>query len=330
MNNSDDNPPLLRVRELRVDLSLPSRQRRPIIRGIDFDLAAGEALGLVGESGSGKSMTARAIIRLLPSNAETHGTVSFDGDLVGAMSKTQLRRLRSRGVAMVFQDPRAHINPVRTVGDFLCEGMVSTRGISRKAAWAKARTLLGDVHVADPERRMRQRPYELSGGLLQRVMIAAALAIEPRLILADEPTTALDVTTQEEVMAILDEQRRQRNLALLFITHDLELAAAVCDRTAVMYAGRIIECGSTAAMHSQARHPYTRALLASRPATTAPGRRLQTIPGRPASAWDVGAGCSFRPRCPLATQRCEQDEPRPRVMGAATVSCHHPETEVTA
>ncbi|MFE7723383.1 ABC transporter ATP-binding protein [Nocardia rhizosphaerihabitans] len=329
-NVDDDNTPLLRVRDLRVDLTLPSLARRPIIRGIDFDLAAGEALGLVGESGSGKSMTARAIMRLLPPNAETHGTITFDGNLVGAMSKTQLRRLRSHGVAMVFQDPRAHINPVRTVGDFLCEGMVSTRGVSRKAAWERARTLLGDVHIADPERRMRQRPYELSGGLLQRVMIAAALAVEPQLILADEPTTALDVTTQEEVMAILDEQRRQRNLALLFITHDLELAAAVCDRTAVMYAGRIVECGPTEGMHSTARHPYTRALLAARPATTEPGLRLQTIPGRPMAAWDVSTGCSFRSRCPISTTECEHDEPQQRAVGTATVSCHHAQIGVPA
>ncbi|AXB42739.1 ABC transporter ATP-binding protein [Amycolatopsis albispora] len=314
--------PLLQVDELRVALRTRAGAR-PILRGVSFGIRAGEAFGLVGESGSGKSMTARSIIRLLPENAETGGIVTFDGVPVTGLGPAGLRKLRSTGLAMIFQDPRAHINPIRTVGDFLCEGLVLTRGATRRDARRVARRLLTDVRIPDAERRLRQYPYELSGGLLQRVMIAAALAIEPKLILADEPTTALDVTTQEEVMAILDEQRRQRDLALLFITHDLDLAAAVCDRTAVMYAGRIVETAPTGALHRDATHPYTRALLAARPAIARPGERLATVPGRPAAAWEAEAGCAFQPRCPRATDRCAREDPADRPVHDSVVACHH-------
>lgn len=320
--------PLLQVEDLRLSMRRNRRESRPILRGVSFDIRPGEALGLVGESGSGKSMTARSVIRLLPDNAETSGTVTFDGVPVAGLDPAGLRRLRSTKIAMIFQDPRAHINPVRTVGDFLCEGMVLTRGATRKDARRVARRLLTDVRIPDADRRLRQHPYELSGGLLQRVMIAAALAIEPELILADEPTTALDVTTQEEVMAILDEQRRQRELALLFITHDLELAAAVCDRTAVMYAGRIVEVAPTGALHRDAAHPYTRALLAAQPVTARPGERLVTVPGRPAAAWEAGEGCAFQPRCPRATGRCAQEDPEDRPVRDSVVACHHADENV--
>jgi oligopeptide/dipeptide ABC transporter ATP-binding protein len=268
-------------------------------------------------------MTARSIIRLLPGNAETSGEITFDGASVTGMTPADLRRMRSHSIAMIFQDPRAHINPVRTVGDFLCEGLVLTRGASRKDALRRARQLLTDVQIPDADRRLRQHPHELSGGLLQRVMIAAALAIEPRLILADEPTTALDVTTQEEVMAILDQQRRQRELSLLFITHDLDLAAAVCDRTAVMYAGRIVETAATGDLHARATHPYTRALLSARPTTGERRERLTTVPGRPSAAWEVPGGCAFAPRCPLTTEQCLHDDPAPRAVGDSVVACHH-------
>ncbi|MFD5248187.1 ABC transporter ATP-binding protein [Amycolatopsis sp. NPDC058340] len=324
--------PLLQVDDLHVSIRRPRAEPRPILRGVSFGIRAGEAFGLVGESGSGKSMTARSVLRLLPDTARTGGTITFDGVDVGGLNAAGLRRLRSHSIAMIFQDPRAHINPVRTVGDFLCEGLVLTRGATRKDARRVARRLLTDVRIADAGRRLRQHPYELSGGLLQRVMIAAALAIEPKLILADEPTTALDVTTQEEVMAILDEQRRRRELALLFITHDLDLAAAVCDRTAVMYAGRIVETAPTGALHGDSAHPYTRALLSARPATARPGERLVTVPGRPAAAWEAGEGCAFRPRCPRATEQCGQDDPADRAVRESVVACHHAhaDTEVTA
>jgi ABC-type dipeptide/oligopeptide/nickel transport system ATPase component len=253
---------LLEVRDLELDVVVGD-DRRQLLHGVSLSVNAGEALGLVGESGSGKSMTTRAIMRLLPTGATTRGEVVFDGRSVPAMDREQLRRFRSHDVAMIFQDPRAHINPMRSVGDFLVEALVTTRGVRRRDAARTMVDLLDSVGVADAARRMRQRPHELSGGTLQRVMIAAALAIEPRLILADEPTTALDVTTQEEVVAILDELRRDRGLAMLFVTHDLDLASAVCSRLAVMKGGAIVEELPTADIHDQASDPYTKKLLAA-------------------------------------------------------------------
>ncbi|MEU0743516.1 ABC transporter ATP-binding protein [Streptomyces sp. NPDC006134] len=315
--------PLLELDGLRI--TLPVRgQDRTVIHRVDLSVPAGTAVGLVGESGSGKSMTARSVLRLLPAGARTGGEVRFDGASVTAMGPAELRRLRSRDVAMVFQDPRAHVNPVRTVGDFLTEGLVTTRGVRPREAERTVTALLRDVGVADAARRMRQRPPELSGGLLQRVMIAAALAAEPRLLLADEPTTALDVTTQAEVMAIIDEARAARGLALLFITHDLDLAAAVCDRVAVMYAGGVVEELPARHLHGGARHPYTRALLASRPDPSAHGRPLRAVPGRPLPAYEAGPGCAFAPRCPAAREICRTERPEPAPAGDGLAACHFP------
>jgi peptide/nickel transport system ATP-binding protein len=212
-----------------------------VVRNVSLAIAEGEALGLVGASGSGKTMTARAIVRLLPPGAVVRGAIGFAGRPVLDMDREQLLRYRAGDVAMIFQDPRAHVNPVRRIGDFLTEALVLTQGTPRAEATAKVTRLLGETGIEDPERRLRQYPHELSGGQLQRVMIAAALACEPKLLIADEPTTALDVTTQSEVMAMLDELRRARRLALLFITHDLDLAAAVCERTVTMRAGEIVD-----------------------------------------------------------------------------------------
>lgn len=253
--------PLLHIEDLHVTVDDLDHQ---IVRGVSLTLDAGEALGLVGESGSGKSMTIRSIMRLLPDFMSITGSIRYCGQSVLDFTPAQLKRFRSHDVAMVFQDPRAHINPLWTVGDFLIEGLVYTRGVKPAMARKTAQRLLDEVGVPESARRLRQRPHELSGGMLQRVMIAAALAIEPKLLLADEPTTALDVTTQEEVMAILDELRRDRDLAMLFITHDLDLASAVCDRLAVLKDGVIVENLASADIRIQASDPYTRQLLAAR------------------------------------------------------------------
>lgn len=230
---------LLELERLRV--SLPAQEgSRGVLRDVSLQVGEGEAVGLVGASGSGKTMCARAIVRLLPAGAQTGGAIRFEGRSVLDMNTEELRRYRMGDVAMVFQDPRAHVNPVRRVGDFLTEALVLAQGVSQPEASAKVTRLLGETGVEEPERRLRQYPHELSGGQLQRVMIASALACEPKLLIADEPTTALDVTTQSEVMAILDELRRARGLALLFITHDLDLAAAVCERTVTMREGAIV------------------------------------------------------------------------------------------
>jgi peptide/nickel transport system ATP-binding protein len=242
--------PLLELERLRV--ALPTREgMRTILRDVSLTVAEGEAVGLVGMSGSGKTMTARAVVRLLPAGADVGGAdpsltptpppIRFAGRSVLDLDREELARYRASDVAMISQDPRAHINPVRRIGDFLTEALVLTLGVQRAEATAKVTRLLGETGVEEPERRLRQYPHELSGGQLQRVMIAAALAAEPKLLIADEPTTALDVTTQSEVMAMLDEVRKARGLALLFITHDLDLAAAVCERTVTMRAGEIVD-----------------------------------------------------------------------------------------
>jgi oligopeptide/dipeptide ABC transporter ATP-binding protein len=278
--------------------------QRAVLRDVSLQIRAGEAVGLVGESGSGKSMTARAIDRLLPRGAQIQGRIRFAGRDVSTLAGAQLRSFREQ-VAMIFQDPRAHVNPVRRIGDFMTEVLRTNMRVPAEAARLRAIDMLAQVGIEDGERRLRQYPHELSGGMLQRVMIAAALLTEPALLLADEPTTALDVTTQAEVMAILDELRREYGLAMLFITHDLELAAAICDRTVVMYAGQIVEIRKSELLHSDPLHPYTAALAAARPDIAQKSRRLQAIPGRPLSAFEAPAAeCAFAPRCGFAEPAC--------------------------
>ncbi|MGA2453906.1 MAG: ABC transporter ATP-binding protein [Solirubrobacteraceae bacterium] len=316
---------LLRVEGLGVEVLVEDRLR-PVLRDITFEVGKGEAVAVVGESGSGKSMTARAIGRLLPPGARASGEVSFHGESVLEMSATALRAYRTGGIGMIFQDPRASINPVLSVGDFLTEPMTTLRGLSRQDARRRVVRLLDDVGVSRPEARLRQYPHELSGGLLQRVMIAAVLAMEPMLILADEPTTALDVTTQSDVMAILDEARRERGMGLMLITHDLELAAAVCDRTLVMYGGRIMEEQASWRLHDAPLHPYTAALLASRPSLAVQPEYLEVIPGRPLSAVEAPAGCPFANRCALAIPECSESAPVVRKLRGGRTSCIRAET----
>lgn len=293
---------LLEVRDLTVALAMDSGLRE-VITGTSLEIAAGEAMGLVGESGSGKSMTAKAIARLLPDGAKVTGSVTFDGTDVLALSGDALLKHRAQ-VAVVFQDPRAHINPVRRISDFMTESLRILDDVPRAEAVRKAAAALEEVGIDDPGKRLKQFPHELSGGMLQRVMIATALLSEPRLLLADECTTALDVTTQAEVMAILDDLRRERGLSMLFITHDLELAGAVCDRTCVMYAGQIVETSAASRLHEDPLHPYSAALVQARPDITSTADRLVAIPGRPVSAFEAPSGCRFAPRCPHAQDSC--------------------------
>ncbi|NBE53995.1 ATP-binding cassette domain-containing protein [Streptomyces sp. YC537] len=297
------------------------RSWRTLVDGVDLAIGGGEAVGLVGESGSGKSMTARALLGLTPPGARVTGDIAFDSDQVTTMNRRALRELRARRVAMVFQDPRAHINPVRSVGDFLTEAMIANLGVAAAEAHARAVRLLADVGIPDGERRLRQYPHELSGGLLQRVMIASVLAVEPDLVLADEPTTALDVTTQSEVMAILDELRRERGMAMLLITHDLALAAATCDRISVMYAGRIVETQPSTTLTATPRHPYTSGLMLSRPSIDTVADRLPVIPGRPVAAFESGEGCAFEPRCGHAKPHCRDLRPPVQDVEGARVAC---------
>ncbi|WP_353944088.1 ABC transporter ATP-binding protein [Streptomyces sp. HUAS MG91] len=289
---------LLSLKDLTV--AVPGTAR-PLLDCVTLTVAEGEVVGLVGESGSGKSTTAKAALGLLPPDATTTGTVEVAGRDVLALRGEELRAHRSDTVAMIHQDPRAALNPVRRIGDFLTE-----RGATKEGA----AELLAAVGLSEPARRLRQRPHELSGGMLQRVVIAGALAARPRLLLADEATSALDVTTQAEILTQLREVRRAQGAGLLFITHDLHLAAAYCDRVYVMYAGRIAEHRTAKALFTTPAHPYTRGLLACSP-TLGDDRPLHPIPGKPPSLAESFDGCPFVTRCPEAEEACGTWSPEP-------------------
>ena len=312
--------PLLEIRDLQLAVKTHGGPRT-ILRSVSLEISAGEALGLVGESGSGKSMTARAVTGMLPPGAMTRGEIVFEGVRLDDMGRRDLTEHRRTAVALIPQDPRASINPVHTVGDFLTEPLRVVQGLSAADADERAIASLRDVGIGDGARRLEQYPHELSGGLLQRVMICAALLSGARLIVADEPTTALDVTTQSEVMALLDELRSSRQRALLFITHDLELAAAVCDRIAVMYAGEIVESQPAAQLEEHPRHPYTRGLLMARPSIDEVVDPLPSIPGRAVSPHDAADGCAFAPRCAHARPECGNDHPALVQHDGALVRC---------
>jgi len=313
--------PLLELRDLRLELTTDDGRARPILRGISLSVRAGESVGIVGESGSGKSMTLRCISRLTPPGARVRGDVRVGGLDVNRLRRNDLRRFRQTQVGYVFQDPRAAINPLHSVGDFLLE-VARDRRLDLAAARTAAVDVLSRMGITDPERRMRQYPYELSGGLLQRVMIASVLLAEPALLLADEPTTALDVTTQSDVLALTDRLRRDRQIAMLFVTHDLDLALAVCSRVVVMYAGSVLEIADAETVRSGPLHPYTRGLLASRPPLDTRLDRIPVIPGSPVAAADAGSGCPFAGRCPVRVPRCADEMPMTTVHAGGLVRCH--------
>lgn len=310
-------PPLLEIENLSITIPV-ARQPRLLVRNVSFSVRSGQAIGVVGESGSGKSLTAKSVMRLLPERSQVGGSVLVDGRDVLTMSSKELAQLRRRDIAMIHQDPRSAMNPVHTIGDFLTEGVRDRPSAER---WQLAADALAEVGIPDAERRFAQYPHQLSGGLLQRVMIAGVLMPGPRLILADEPTTALDVTTQSEVMAVLSDLQHRRGVGMVFITHDLDLAAGVTDRLAVMYAGSVVELGPTTSVQESPLHPYTVALMTSRPSTTNV-EPLKTIPGRPVAAYEVGAGCSFAPRCPFALDLCRGESPQLLQIGDHRVACH--------
>jgi len=297
----------LALRRVSTSLRVGS-ELRPVVVDVDLDVGAGEIVGLVGESGSGKSMTARTIADALPPGARASGEVLMGGENLLAMSRRR-RRAMQPSIGMIFQDPRAFIDPLWRVEDHLTEGLRVHKGMSRADARARAIELLDTVGIDQPERRIHQYPGEMSGGMLQRVMIAGALSVEPTVLLADEATTALDVTTQAGIVRLLDRLRRERGLAVLFITHDLALAHAICDRVYVMYAGRIVEVRSGRRIFDDPRHPYTMGLLAARPKVDSSSRRLPVIQGTPISAMDSPAGCPFHPRCPYVLPECRERIP---------------------
>lgn len=292
---------------------------RTLVDDVSLSVAPGECLGLVGESGSGKSMTLRAVLDLFPSEvAQSAGSVMFAG-ADGVLRERRPRDLRGDGVSMVFQEPMSSLNPTMRVGDLVAAG-ARARGLSTQSARALAERLLEEVGVPDASGRMRAWPHELSGGLRQRVMIAMALSIDPRLLLCDEPTTALDTTIQAQVLALLKKLQEERGLSLVFVSHDLGVISRVADRTAVMYAGMIVEEAPTRELIAHPRHPYTRALVAAMPSATRRLGRLPTIPGSPPSAGNWPGGCRFEPRCAHATASCEVARPELRLVAADHVS----------
>ncbi|MEV5011054.1 MULTISPECIES: ABC transporter ATP-binding protein [unclassified Streptomyces] len=304
---------LLDIDNLSVRLP-EGRAARPILDGVSLHVKTGETVGLVGESGSGKSVACRSVLGLLPETARTDGEVRVAGRDVLTLDRNGLTELRTRQVSMIFQDPRASVNPMRRVGDFLTEQMRAA-DVPAAAATNQAEELLAAVGIRDPRGALRRYPHQFSGGMLQRVVIAAALASRPSLLVADEPTTALDVTTQAEVIAILTRLQAERGTGLLFVTHDLELASALCDRVYVMYAGRIVETQTAGDLFERPRHPYTAGLLACTPRIEPDAAPPRPIPGRPVSLAESPTGCAFAARCAHAQERCSVDKPVLRQHG---------------
>ena len=317
---------LLEVEELRVEIPLPGATLRPVDR-VSFQVGAGEILGLVGESGSGKTMTGLSILRLLPAMGRiVGGHVRFDGRDLAALGDKEMRRIRGNEIGVVFQDPMTSLNPNMTIGDQVGETVRFHRGASKAAATARAVEVLGLVGVPRPAERLDTYPHQLSGGLRQRVMIAMALACEPKLLIADEPTTALDVTIQAQILALLADLTTRLGMGLILITHDMGVVAGRADRVMVMYAGRLVEVAATEALFERTRHPYTEALLASIPQLDQDrSRQLYSIPGMLPNLADLPPGCRFAPRCASATGECHREEPLLEGRDTAhAYACFHP------
>jgi peptide/nickel transport system ATP-binding protein len=296
--------PLLEVQDLRMVFPV-ERGEAVAVDGVSFAIDRGRVLGLAGESGSGKSMTALCLLRLAPPPGRiTRGRVLLDGRDLLSLPEREMRRVRGAQVAMIFQEPMTALNPVLNVGSQVAEAIALHRPVSRRQAWERAIALLGEVGIPDAARRATDYPHQLSGGMRQRVMIAMAISCEPALLVADEPTTALDVTIQAEILGLLRRLRERYGMALLLITHDLGVVAEQADDVAIMYAGRIVEQAPVAALFESPLHPYTQALLRSMPALGRHAERLETIPGQVPSLTRLPSGCAFRDRCPQAIEAC--------------------------
>jgi peptide/nickel transport system ATP-binding protein len=306
---------LLEVADLSIDLPTQDGVRR-IVRQASFALERGQTLGIVGESGSGKTMTALALLGLLPAGATVSGSIGFEGRDLTKLSEAQMQDLRGDGIAMIFQEPMTALNPLHSIGSQIAEPLILHRGLSRAAAHAEAVKLLQRVGMPDPERRARAYPHELSGGQRQRAMIAMALSCGPRLIIADEPTTALDVTVQAQILDLLADLGAQSDMALILVSHDLAVIAQNCERVLVMYGGMAMESGQTEDVLTRPAHPYTRALLDARPRIGAKrGERLRAIAGAAPSSGAMPKGCPFAGRCPLTIDACAEAPPAAVTLG---------------
>jgi peptide/nickel transport system ATP-binding protein len=313
--------PLLSVKDLVVEFPT----RRGVLRAVDgvsFEVGEGEVLGLVGESGAGKSLTGAAIIGLLePPGHISGGEIRLKGERIDGLDRAAMRRVRGRRIGMVFQDPLTSLNPLYTIGQQLVETIQVHLRLSAEMARRRAVDLLVEVGIPAAERRLDSYPHEFSGGMRQRVIIALALAAEPELVIADEPTTALDVSVQAQVIGVLKRLCREKNMAIVLVTHDMGVIAEIADRVAVMYAGRIVEIGPVREVVKSPRHPYTRGLMGSIPDPDSDGGRLVQIPGAMPRLNAIPPGCAFNPRCVASFERCRAERPAVRPVGRSLVAC---------
>ncbi len=317
--------PLLKVRDLAIRFQSP-RGLVHAVNGVSFDLMAGRTLAIVGESGSGKTVLSRAILRLLPEKTtQRAGSVLFEGTDLAALDEARLRDYRGRDIAMIFQDPMSSLNPVMTIERQIGEVLKLHLGLGPNEQRSRTIELLGSVGIAAAEQRLKEYPHQLSGGMRQRVMIAMALACRPKILIADEPTTALDVTIQMQILVLLQRQQRETGMAMIFISHDLAAVGGIADEVAVMYGGRFVEQAPTDAFFAARRMPYSDALLRARPnAFAARGARLEAIPGRPPDLTALPAGCSFEPRCTRSIETCRVQQPPLNSEGDRRYACWHP------
>jgi peptide/nickel transport system ATP-binding protein len=322
----EDQQPLLSVRDLRVTFQRSGEKPFVAVDGVSFDVRPGQTVGLVGESGCGKSVTSLAIMGLLPPRGvKVEGEVLYNGTDLLTQSRDQMRDRRGRDLGMIFQDPLSSLNPVVPIGLQVTEVLERHRGLSRKAATPIAREMLDKVGIPDPVRRLKDYPHQLSGGMRQRALIAMALACQPRLLIADEPTTALDVTIQAQILALLKELVEDTGTALIMITHDLGVVAGLVDRVNVLYGGKIVERGDRHPLFAEPRHPYTHGLLGSIPRLDGVrGERLTPIPGSVADNLPWDSACAFAPRCPNAIDVCVQEQPRLEEEGSRALRCFNP------
>jgi oligopeptide transport system ATP-binding protein len=313
---------LLEVKDLRVSFDTPDGEVHAV-SGIDFKLNAGDALAIVGESGSGKTQSMLAMMGLLAENGNASGEALFNGENLMEMDARELNNHRGKDIAMIFQDPMTSLNPYLSIDSQMTEVLMHHQGMTHKEATNHAVELLRAVRIPDPEQRIRQYPHEFSGGMRQRVLVAMGLLCEPDILIADEPTTALDVTVQAQITQLMGELRRQSNTAIVLITHDLGVVAGLCDRVMVMYAGEVVEYGTVEQIYYQPKHPYTQGLLDSVPRLDdVDDTSLHAIPGNPPNLLALPKGCSFRRRCAQAFEKC-REKPEIRDMGDGQMSrCH--------
>jgi len=311
---------LLEVSDLSISFQM-KKSETPIVQGVSFDLHPGEIMGVVGESGCGKSVTSLALMGL-NANTRTTGRIKFQNKDLLMQSEKEWRQMRGNDIAMVFQEPMTSLNPLFTIGDQLTEALSSHTNIHKKEARRKAVQMLDTVGLPRADQLMKQYPHELSGGMRQRVMIAMALICEPKLLIADEPTTALDVTIQAQILSLLKKMNAEFNTAILLITHDLGVVHNTCERVMIMYAGRIVEEGGVTTVFDSPKHPYTKGLFASIPAFTGKSERLSSIEGQVPKPGSIKKGCMFAPRCPNKHERCIEEEPGlNRLADDHAVSC---------